>query len=135
MLKGKIPFAGKGGAYNGYLDSLQNSLDFLKTLGSTKDVTGKLDGSLGSVQQLQDKMQEADQVKAYIQSQKELLNTQLSQYTGFTKELQGLNQQSYYYTQQLNEYKEMLHDKKKAETKAMDLQKQMPAYKAFMQQH
>ncbi|PUZ23921.1 hypothetical protein GA0116948_1082 [Chitinophaga costaii] len=134
LLKSKIPFAGKAMAYDGYIDSLQNSLGFLKQLKQGAG-TQKLDGALQSVNGLQDQFQAADQVKNYLQSQKDFLNTQLSHYSNLAGDLKGINKEAYYYTQQLNEYKELLHDKKKAEAKAVSLLQQLPAYKAFLQKH
>ncbi|WP_146151342.1 coiled-coil domain-containing protein [Chitinophaga niastensis] len=122
-----------------YLDSLQNSLAFLKQsknlLNQSKGVTDKLNGSLQSVEQLKDKLQQAEEIKAYIRERKQLLNEQLKQYTGFSKDLQKMNKEAYYYAQQLKEYKEVFKDKKKAEQKAMELIKKVPAFNDFMQQH
>lgn len=137
-LKGKTDKYQKvlGGQYFGYLDTLQNSLGFLKEskelLGKTKDIQGKLGKSMESVKQLQSKLQQAEQVKNYIRERKQQLKAQLSQYTNMTKDLQKINKEAYYYAQQINEYKSVFKDKKKAEAKAMELLKKVPAYKDFI---
>ncbi|MGF6928958.1 myosin heavy subunit [Chitinophaga sp. W2I13] len=143
----KSRMKGKLGKYSGaltqsggpYLDSLSNSLSFLKDskglLEKSKGVTDKLNGSLKSVDNLKDKLAQAEQIKAYIRERKQLLKDQLSQYTGFTKDLQKLNKEAYYYAQQLKEYKEVFKDKKKAEQKAMEVIKKIPAFNDFMQKH
>lgn len=144
----KSRMKGKLGKYSGalsrvgggqYLDSLGNSLAFLKEskglLAQSKGITDKLNGSLKSVDNLKDKLAQAEQIKAYIRERKQLLKEQLSQYTGFTKDLQKMNKEAYYYAQQLKEYKEVFKDKKKAEQKAMEVIKKLPAYNNFMQQH
>ncbi|SEW52513.1 hypothetical protein [Chitinophaga arvensicola] len=143
----KSRMSGKLGKYSGaltqsggpYLDSLSNSLSFLKDskglLEKSKGVTDKLNGSLKSVDNLKDKLQQAEQIKAYIRERKQLLKEQLSQYTGFTKDLQKMNKEAYYYAQQLKEYKEVFKDKKKAEQKAMEVIKKLPAFNDFMQKH
>ncbi|WP_246121180.1 coiled-coil domain-containing protein [Chitinophaga polysaccharea] len=138
---------GKLGKYSGalsqsggpYLDSLSNSLGFLKEskglLEQSKGITDKLNGSLKSVDNLKDKLAQAEQIKAYIRERKQLLKEQLSQYTGFTKDLQKMNKEAYYYAQQLKEYKEVFKDKKKAEQKAMEMIKKLPAFNDFMSKH
>ncbi|SHN45343.1 hypothetical protein SAMN05216311_1201, partial [Chitinophaga sp. CF418] len=127
---GKLPVG------NSYLDSLGNSLKFLEgkgeLLGASK---GKLAGVTGNIESLQGKLQQAEQIKAYIREHKKQLKEQLSQYTGFTKDLQKINKEAYYYGQQINEYKSVLKDKKKAEAKAMELLKKMPAYNDFLRKN
>jgi myosin heavy subunit len=129
----------RGGGYSGYLDTLQGSLKFLDQSKGLLDGAGglkdKLNGSLQSVQQLQSKLQQAEQVKAFIRERRQQLKEQLSQYTGFTKELQNLSKEGYYYAQQLNEYKELFKDRKKAEAKAMELLKKMPVYNDFLKRN
>jgi hypothetical protein len=115
-----------------YLDSLGNTLSFLK---QSNGVTDKLKGSLKSVDNLKGKLVQTEQIKAYIRERKQLLKEQLSQYTGFTKDLQKMNKEAYYYAQQLKEYKEVFKDKKKAEQKALEVMKKLPAYNDFMQKH
>lgn len=144
----KSRMKGKLGKYSGaltqtgggaYLDSLGNSLAFLKQskglMEQSKGLTDKLNGSLKSVDNLKDKLAQAEQIKAYIRERKQLLKEQLSQYTGFTKDLQKMNKEAYYYAQQLREYKEVFKDKKKAEQKAMEAIKKLPAFNDFMQKH
>ncbi|WP_261511534.1 hypothetical protein [Chryseobacterium paludis] len=122
-----------------YVDSLSNSIVFLKQtkgiLEQSKGITDKLNGSLKSIDDLKDKLALTEQIKAYIRERKQMLKDQLSQYTGFSKDLQKMNKEAYYYTQQLKEYKEIFKDKKKAEQKAMELMKKIPAFNEFMQKH
>src|SRR5262249_25334755 len=121
---GKYDPSKLGAGYNGYLDTLQNSLSFLKDakgLGSqSKALQDKVSGSLQSVQQLQSQLQQAEQIKAYIRERRQQIKEQLAQYTGFTKDLEKYNKEAYYYGQQVKEYKELLKDKKKAEAKALE---------------
>lgn len=133
-LKGKV--MSKLPMGNSYLDSLGGSLKFLEgkgeLLGASKE---KLSGVTGSIESLQGKLQQADQIKAYIREHKKELKEQLSRYTGFSKDLQKINKEAYYYGQQVNEYKAVLKDKKKAEAKAMELLKKMPAYNDFLRKN
>lgn len=129
---GKLPLGGGGG----YLDTLGNSLKFLEgkgeLLGASK---GKLADVTKNIESLQGKLQQADQIKAYIREHKKQLKEQLSQYAGFTKDLQKINKEAYYYGQQISEYKTLLKDKKKAEAKAMELLKKMPVYNDFIRRN
>jgi DNA repair exonuclease SbcCD ATPase subunit len=134
-LKGKVaatlPIGG-----NADLDTLENSLKFLNgskaLLGSS---LAKLKGATNSLQELRGRLQQVEDIKAYIREHKQQLREQLKQYTGFTKGLQKMNKEAYYYGQQVNEYKSLLKDKKKAEAKALALLKKMPAYSDFIQKH
>ncbi|HEY1200322.1 MAG TPA: hypothetical protein VGE79_05045, partial [Niastella sp.] len=136
---GKYDPSKLGTSYTGYLDTLQNSLSFLKDAkslsGQSKGVQDKVSGSLQNVQQLQAQLQQAEQIKAYIRERKQQLKEQLAQHTGFTKDLEKFNKEAYYYGQQLKEYKALLKDKKKAEAKALEILKKMPAYNDFLQKH
>jgi hypothetical protein len=127
------------GKYNGYLDTLSNSLSFLKDskefLGKSKAVKDKLNGSLQRVRDLQAKLQYAEQVKAYIRERRQQLKHQLSQYTAFSKDLQKLNKEAYYYAQQVKEYKEVFKDRKKAEARAMELLQKTKAFNSFMERN
>ncbi|SIN83659.1 hypothetical protein SAMN04488055_1684 [Chitinophaga niabensis] len=135
-LKGKVPGKALNGQYFGYLDTLSNSLGFLKEskqlLGKGKEAQGKLAKSMESVKELQSKLQQAENIKKYINERKQLLKAQLGQYTALTKDLQKINKEAYYYAQQLKEYKEGFKDSKKAERKAMELLQKVPAYKDFI---
>ncbi|MFX1707203.1 hypothetical protein PV783_24760 [Chitinophaga sp. CC14] len=147
LAKLKSRLSGKLGKYSGvitgsgdaYLDSLDNTLSFLKgstgLLQQAKGMTSKLNGSLTSVDNLKKKLLQAEQIKAYIRQRKQLLKEQLSQYTSFTKDLQKLNKEAYYYAEQLKAYKEVFKDRKKAEQKAMEVMKKIPAFNDFMQTH
>ncbi|PSL42841.1 hypothetical protein CLV51_11057 [Chitinophaga niastensis] len=135
---GKIshPLMQSGGPY---LDSLQNSLAFLKQskdlLNQSKGITDKLSSSINSVGQLKDKLQQVEEIKAYIRERRQVLTEQLKQYTGFSKDLQRMNKEAFYYGQQLREYKEVFKDKRKAEQKAMEIIQKLPAFTDFMQKH
>lgn len=134
-LKNKVP-ATSLIAGNMDLDTLQNSLRFLD--GSKDLLVGsqdKLKIATQSVQDLQGKFQQAEEIKAYIRERKQQLKEQLSQYTGFTKDLQKMNKEAYYYGQQIREYKALLKDKKKAEAKAVEMLKKLPAYNDFLSKH
>ncbi|WP_298713522.1 hypothetical protein [Chitinophaga sp.] len=124
------------GNTGGYLDTLANTLGFLKgaggLLGSVSKTKDKLGKSFGQVKSLQDKLQQASQIRNYIRERRNLLKSQLGQYTNMAKDLQKVNKEVYYYAQQLKEYQSIFSDRKKAEAKAMELLQKLPAYKDFM---
>jgi len=126
-LQSKLPAGG-----DAYLDTLQHTLKFLGQAGNS---TSQLTNTMQSVQQLQGKLQYSEEVKNYINQRKQLLKEQLAQYTGFTKDLQKINKEAYYYGEQLKEYKSIYSDPKKAEVKAMAMLKKLPAYNDFISKH
>lgn len=95
----------------------------------------KVSSSLKSVQNLQAQLQQAEKIKSYIRERRQQLKEQLAQYTGFSNDLRRYNKEAYYYGQQLKEYKAILQDKKKAEAKALELLKKVPAYNDFLQKN
>ncbi|MBO9565286.1 MAG: apolipoprotein A1/A4/E family protein [Niastella sp.] len=142
QLKNPTAIAGRaGGAYMPYVDSLKTSLSFLQNNSNllNSDEAKKITGSLQQVQQLQGKLQQSEQVKAFIRQRKEQIKATLSKYTslpkGLTKGYQDFNKELYYYSQQVQEYRDMLNDPDKLLTKALSLLNKLPAFQSFMQQH
>jgi hypothetical protein len=143
-VKGKINAANAvRGQYIPYLDSLKTSLSFLgennTLLSNSKELDQKIKGSLANVSQLQGKLQQTEAIKAFIQQRKQQIKEALSKYSrlpkGLTKNLAGFNKQAYYYGAQLNEFKEILKDSKKAEKKAIELISTTKAFKDFMRKN
>ncbi len=134
---------GSGGAYIPMIDSVKTSLSFLNQnsslLSKSKDVQDKVKGSLGQVTQLQSKLKQTEEVKAFIQQRKQQLKESLSKYTnlpkGITKDLAGFQKEAYYYSAQIKEYKEMLNDPDRMIEKGLSLLNKLPAFTQFMKQH
>ncbi|MBS1662275.1 MAG: hypothetical protein JST68_14620 [Bacteroidetes bacterium] len=117
------------GSYLPYLDSLQGTLSFLKK--------GTASGAgLNEATMLQSRLADADQAKAYVQQRKQEIGQYISQHTNLQtllgKQYAGFNQDLYYYSQQLREYKEMWSNPDKLEQKALQLLNQLPAFQEFM---
>jgi ABC-type antimicrobial peptide transport system permease subunit len=119
-----IPLTGE---YQPYTDSLKGSLSFLQqnpqlTKGAQSQA---LQSSITQLQQLQAKMQDADAAKAFIQQRKQEIGNYISQHANLQtllgSQYQGFNQQVYYYSQQVREYKEMLNHPDQLEHKALSL--------------
>ena len=110
------------GVYRPYLDSLQGIMKYL--------------GTPASIQALQAKMADADQAQAFIQQRKQQIRDYISQHTSLQnvlgKEYSALNQEAYYYSQQLREYREMWDNPGQLEQKALALLNKLPAFQTFM---
>lgn len=142
QLKEPLAVSGRvGGQYLPYVDSLKTSLSFLQQHSSllNGEQAGKIAGSVQQLQQLQGKLQHADQVKEFIRQRKEQIKATLSRYTnlpkGLTKSYQDFQKELYYYNQQVQEYRELLNNPDKLLTKTLGLLQKLPAFQSFMKQH
>lgn len=131
------------GPYQPYVDSLQASLSFLQknpsVAGTSAEVQKTLQGSVGQFQQLEAKMQDADQIKQYLQQRKAQLQQYLQRYThlppGVMSAVSGYKQEAYYYSQQLQTYKEELNDPDKWLKRALQVLNKVPAYTDFVKRN
>lgn len=112
-------------------DTLQSSLVYLE---KNIPVNAQLQAAKSLVNQYGSRMQVANEIKRQLRERKQVLNKQLEQF-GMVKELKAINKEVYYYQQQLNEYKAMLTDRKKAEQKVIALLKENSLFKDFMQRN
>lgn len=112
------------------LDSLNTSLKFLQESG----MGGKVKDALAKTASLQDKFQQAEEVKKFIKDRREQLKQQLGK-LGVVKQLKQINKQVYYYAAQVREYKEILNDPKKIERKAMELLSKTKPWKDFFKKN
>src|SRR6218665_692063 len=120
------------------LDTLSSSLKFLdkypQLITGSKDAAGKLSAAMTSVKGLETSLQQAEQVRQFLKQRKQLLKEQLDR-LGMTKELTRLNKQAYYYSAQVNEYKQVLKDHRRAEQKALELLSGTQLFKDFMRKN
>ncbi|HEY4061758.1 MAG TPA: hypothetical protein VGM30_07645 [Puia sp.] len=134
-----------GGQYQPAVDSLQGMLSFLQknpqlVSGSGEQLSPamqtQLQASISQLQTLQAKMQDADQAKAFIQQRKQQIGQYISQHanlqTLFAEQYAGMNQDVYYYSQQVRQYREMLNNPDQMEQRALGLLSQLPAFQQFM---
>ena len=137
------------GVYPPYLDSLQGAVGYLKQNpqllqggGATQPGTptakqvAQLQGTGTQLRALQAKMGDADQAQAFMQQRKQLIGQYLAQHglsTGpLSKLYGGMNQQVYYYSQQLRQYKEMWSNPDQLTQKALAALNRLPAFQTFM---
>ncbi|MBO9204674.1 MULTISPECIES: hypothetical protein [Niastella] len=138
-----LPVKRGAGAYIPMVDSVKTSLAFLEknstVLSQSKDLQDKVKGSLSQVSQLQGKMQQSEQVKAFIQQRKSQIKESLGRVTnlpkGLTNEFAGFQKEAYYYSAQLKEYRDMLNDPDKMVQKGLSLLNKLPAFTQFMKQN
>lgn len=133
------------GAYYPYADSLRCSLSFLQQQsslsgqGGASPLSDQFRQSVSELRSLQAKMQDADLIHQYVLDREQQIKACLSHYTqlpgGLNQEYQGLNQDLYYYTQQLQGYKDILNDPDKLEKKVLSELGQLPAFQQFMQKN
>jgi hypothetical protein len=132
-----------GPEYLPYLDSMQGSLSFLnknpQLLNTSKVFPSDIQNSLTQLQQLEVKMQDADQIKQFIQARKAAIAGYLSQYShlppGITGIFQDYNKEAYYYSDQVRQYRDMLNDPDKMMQTALMLLNKLPAFASFMQKN
>jgi hypothetical protein len=137
-LEERLQHAGSASQYIPSLDTLSTSLKFLQQnpqlMSSLKDNGEKLNKALGKVDGLQDRFQQAEEIKRFLKERKQYLREQLSKF-GFAKQLKKINKQVYYYSQQVNEYKALLKDHKKAERKAIEILTKTKLFNDFMKKN
>ncbi|KAA9042051.1 hypothetical protein FW778_08550 [Ginsengibacter hankyongi] len=125
-----------GGEYSPYMDSLGTSLSFLKQFNGVSD---KVKNPLENFDLLQGNFQESEKIKAFIAQRKNELKDILSKYThlppGLKKEYDQLSKTAYYYSAQVQEYKDMMKDPKKIEQKALVILNKLPAFQKFMKEN
>lgn len=121
------------------LDSLQTTLAFLKQGNGLpqalpQDKLQQLTTASDKIKELQTRLQHASDVQSFVRERERQLKEKL-QNTPLAKQLKGINKQVYYYQQRLSQYKELINDKKKLEQKALQLVRELPAFKTFWQKH
>jgi hypothetical protein len=120
------------------LDTLSTSLKFLKQYGDLfkKGIvtSQQLSSTLSQVNGVEGKLQQADDVQAFIKDRQQQLTAQLQQ-AGMGNALSGFNKTAYYYSAQMAEYRAALNDPGKAEQKAIALLNRLPAFQQFMKRN
>jgi hypothetical protein len=111
------PIAGAPATYVPGLDTLSTTLKFLQTqqiAGSSSINSSALSSASAQVQQLQGDLNQGNLIQQYVAQRKQMLSQWIAQYThlpsGVTSLLTQYKETSYYYQQQLEQYKAMLND-------------------------
>jgi hypothetical protein len=138
QLEQRLQKAGSLQQYIPSLDTMLTSLKFLQDnpqlLSKAKEAKQKLSDALDKTKGLQNKFGKAEEIKKFLKERRQYLKEQLGQ-LGLAKELKQLNKQVYYYNAQLNEYKNILKDHKKAGRRAIELLSKIKPFKDFMRRN
>jgi hypothetical protein len=134
----KLQNGGHFKKYLGTLDTLATSVKFLdqnrQLISNVKGGEKKVKEALEKVNGLEGQFNKAEELKKILNERRQYLQEQLNN-LGFAKQLKKLNKQVYYYSEQVNEYKALLKDHKKAEKKAIELLSKTKLFKDFMQKN
>lgn len=116
--------------------ALSTSVPSVQGANLSPQLQANLQGAGTQLQALQAKMGDADQAKAFMQQRRQVIGQYLVQHglsTGpISKLYGGMNQQVYYYSQQLRQYKEMWTNPDQLTQKALAVLNQSPAFQTFM---
>ena len=122
--------------YNSYVDSLGTSLAFIRQVGVMGDKAGV---PLQSLDRLKGDLDVSQQVQTFIAERKSQLQAILSKYAripgGLKSGYERLSKTAYYYSEQVKQYKETLHDRQAMEQKAMEVLDRIPAFEKFWQKN
>lgn len=121
--------------YIANVDTLQTGIAFYgKIPGLPPERLEQLANASNQIQLFESKMQQANEIQAFIREREKILKEQLSQY-GLGKQLLSVNKEVYYYQERLQEYKNIISDKKKLEERAIAAIRDLPAFKSFFQKN
>lgn len=128
-----------GVIYQPYLDSLQCAIGFLKENPRVLSSIGQLPHlQLAGIQlqALQARIQNANEIKAYIQQRKQEIGTFISQHADLKRTLRSysakMDQRVYYFSQQLREYTEIWDNPDHLEKKVLAVLNRIPAFQSFV---
>ena len=118
------------------IDSMQTALNFLKTTGVNlpTDKFQNVIKASDELQGLQDRLQKANDVEAFVKERERQLKEQL-QNSGITKQLKGINKEVFYYSQRMREYKEALKSPEKVEQKVLGAVRESSFFQSFMKKN
>lgn len=138
QIQEKLKNPGNLSRYIPKLDTLTTSLKFFdqhpEWMGNIKDAKQKIVDANDKLKELQSKVKCAEDIKIFLKERKQFLKEQLEKF-GFAKELKKINKEVYYYSQQINEYREIFKDSKKAEKKVLELLSKTKLFQDFMKKN
>jgi hypothetical protein len=123
--------------YNEYNDKLVTNIKYLETQKAELDkkYVQPLAKAKEKATRLETTVTETETAEKLISERKKELLTQAYKVLGKNKYISKMQQECYYYTETLKNYKELFTDPTKAEAKAMELLGQIPAVKDFVKQN
>ena len=112
--------------YSGHLDSLISTLKFFDNYGANE----KINKSLASLADVQEKLNDATRLKKYVLQRQAYLEQRLKDLPSL-RQFGKLKKEMYYYKAQLDQLRQTFEDPQKAETALLSKICQTPAFKKF----
>lgn len=126
----------RGGYLDNYTDTLQSILDFLDNQRLKGIISSnELEKAKQNLLNVKDQLNISSQIQEQIRERKQQLSKELAGIANCRHILSDMNRQAVYYTQRLNEYRDILYDPSKAEKKAMELLRKNKMFQTFMQKN
>ena len=116
--------------YIPYLDTLKTAFKFLDQNAASTNIKD----ALSKIESLDNKFQQAEEIKQFIKERRDQLQQQLEQ-LGLFKDLKKFNKEVYYYSEQIKQYKEIISDPDKIERKAIELLSKTKVFQDFMRKN
>jgi hypothetical protein len=125
------------GKYIPWTDTALTSLKFLQQnalLSKMGGQSAQIQAAISKVRALEDEFKQADNIKEFIRQRKEYLKQEIANYS-LGDELKNYNAQAYYFSQQINQYRQAWNNPDQMESKAVDLLNKLPVFQAFMRKN
>lgn len=123
--------------YSPRLDSLRTALNFLqagKLIGNKSSQLYSLQESLNGLDKLQGKLNQTELIRKYVKERRQYLQEQLRQFN-FSRPIQKWSKQADYYQLQLNEYKRIVEEPSRLETRLMEELRKSSLFQKFFNKH
>lgn len=124
--------------YNPDVDTISCSFLFLEKLpaapGSTSLGMAHLESAKAQVDKLKTAFSRSSYVQNFMKERKDILKQHLKTHT-VEKYLKRFNKEIYYYSQQLQSFRDVLKDKSKIERKVLNFLTQQKSFQQFMSKH
>ncbi len=134
---GKILAENYKAKYDAYNDKLITNIKYVET--QKENLSAKyikpLQNAKEKAKQLEEDVTATEIAEKLIKERKKELLTEAYKVLGKSKYLTKINKEAYYYTETLRNYKKLFSDSKKAEQKAFELLKKIPAVNKFIREN
>jgi hypothetical protein len=112
------------------LDTMSSVLKFFEQ----NNAMANLKGTISKIESFNEKLQQAQEINDFICERREMLQHELGR-LHLVKELRRFNKKTYYYHEQVKEYKAMVNDPGKMERKVIGLLIKTKAFRDFMRKN
>ena len=119
--------------YDAYSDKLTTSIKYIDEQKSQLKTSyiKPIKEAKANIQKLDSTTTQAEAITKLIKERKQQLINASIKILGKSKYLRKINEESYYYVETLRNYKELFHNKKKAEETAINILYKIPAFEKF----